>query len=176
MAAALKKKAAEVEDADVNIEKLFDEIAYIPGPGDPSWTKWNGIEFRANTPVKVPRAKTVQATTRQQMQLGDGTVVSRGVETRIPMAELAKENPCFSVNGVAPTPRKPPTARLPTDSNQYRSYATEWIGRSRTAAEMDTRWEGESELRTRCGVDERDLQHIRPFFDARHDDLAQATE
>lgn len=157
--------------SDAEARETHDVVIYRPGRQDSGWTKMNGVEFHAGKEVKIPRSKTVSATIRQQMQLQDGSIVSRGVETRIPMIELLTGNPLFCVNGVEPVPRKKMRARVPTDSNSYKPYAIEWIGRAESAVELDARWRGEQELRERIGVDEHDLQYILPFYEIRHEML-----
>lgn len=170
MAAQQKRKQAETveEDAPVSdMSKLFDEVTYVPGHGDRPVTKWNGIEFRANVAVRIPRNKCVMAPVKQESQLPDGSIVTRAIERRIPMVELARGNPVFMVNGVKPKKREGLDVRLPVDANSYRSYAIRWIAGCNLADEMIDRWNGEQKLRDRCGVDAQDLHHILPFFEAR---------
>lgn len=157
--------------SDKEAKDLVDTYIYRPGRQDRGWTKMNGIEFHAGKEVKIPRTKCVVATVRQLMHLVDGSVVSRGVETRIPMFDLLSGNPAFCVNGVEPTPRAKLKSRAPVDPNTYRSYAIEWIGRAQSAVELESRWRGEEQLRERIGVDEHELQHIMPFYEIRHDVL-----
>jgi hypothetical protein len=80
--------------------KEADTITYVPGPGDPPTTTWNTIEFQAGIPVAVDQ--TIRVPIRQMHQNPDGTVTTRAVEQSVPMTELARGNPKFSVNGEKP--------------------------------------------------------------------------
>lgn len=172
--APIPKGARIITDAEA--KGLTDTYIYRPGKMDNGWTKMNGVEFHAGKEVKIPRSKCVSATVRQQMQLVDGSVVSRGIETQIPMYELLKTNPLFCVNGVEPTPRAKQRSRAPVDPTTYRAYSIEWIGRAESAVELESRWRGEQQLRDKIGVDEAELQHIMPFYEIRHDVLKGEVE
>jgi hypothetical protein len=148
--------------------KSYDEITYIPGPHDPSITRVNGITFRANVPVKVPHDKTVQVPLVKSHEHQDGSITTKAYETRIRMAVQLADNPCFSINGKPPRPRKKAEAKMPATPEQYKNYATHWIAESDDAAAMDARWEGEEHLRTLCGVTESDIATIMMFFNAKH--------
>lgn len=148
--------------------KDYDEIAYIPIDGDPVRTKWNGIDFKAHIPVRVPKTSCVSVPMPTEIIAADGTRTTRHTEKKIPMAELAKNNPIFSVNGKEPIKRKVGSTTVPTDSDQYRSYCIAWIAASSSQSEMDARWTAEGELRKQCGCDDKDIAFLRPFFEARH--------
>jgi hypothetical protein len=155
-----------------------DEITYLPGDGDPPFTECYGIKFPAHVPVKVKGTQTVEGSLPIRTKVDgrwidgimqpDGTLQTRHVARRIPAVVLAKRNPGFSVNGAPPFPRKYGSARLPTDSEQYRGYATRWINEATDAATMDMRWVGEAALRAQCGCTASDEEWLRPFFEARH--------
>jgi hypothetical protein len=171
-----------IEDAIAAVRPdQIDEITYLPGPNDPSFTVWNGVKFPAHVPVKVKGSQTVEAPLPIRTKVDgkwidgimqpDGTLQTRHVARRIPMVVLAKRNPFLSVNGAPPPQRKTGVARLPTDPDQYRGYATRWISEATDAATMDARWAGEQALREQCGCTESDEQWLRPFFDARHEQV-----
>jgi len=156
----------------------YDEITYLPGDGDPPRTRWNGVEFKAHIPVKVLRTQVVSVpmpiqTKGQDGELingivqPDGSIQTRHVERKVPMVELAKNNPAFSVNGETPAKRKMGTAKVPTDSDEYRGYCIAWVAASTNQLEMDARWNAEQDLRDKCGCDDRDIGYLRPFFEAR---------
>jgi hypothetical protein len=107
--------------------------------------------------------------------LADGTVQSRNVETKVSLVELARGNPAFSVDG-ARAERKVATASVPTSNDDYRGYCIAWIADSTDAAVMDKRWEAEAELREQCGVEEKDLAYLRPFFEAQRGRCRNAAE
>lgn len=155
-------------------KKDYDEITYIPGEGDPIRTKWNGFEFRAHLPVQVPHKATVLVPMPLEMTAADGSRITRHVEKRVPMADLARGNPAFSVNGETPAKRRLGTARVPTNSDEYRGYCISWIAASTKPADMDARWEAEQELREVCGCDDNDIAYLRPFFEARHEQTKAA--
>lgn len=148
-------------------QREHDEITYIPCEGDPARTKWNGYEFKAHIPVNVPRSACVLVPMPIDVIASDGTRTTRHIEKRIPMAELAKGNPTFSVNGETPAKRKMGTARVPTNSDEYRGYCISWVAASTEASAMDARWDAEADLREKCGCEDKDIAYVRPFFEAR---------
>lgn len=149
------------------------EVTYIPDDGDPNKVVWNGIEFRANVPVTISHSKMVSSLTRVESKGPEGELRSRGVEGTIAMVELARKNPSFSVDGEQ-AQRRAATQRLPTDSDQYRGYALRWIRESTSLSQLNERWDGEHELRERCGFEKKDEAYLRPFLDARKEQVGAA--
>jgi hypothetical protein len=119
---APKRERANEQQKLVDVE--VDEITYIPEEGDPIRVHWNGIEFKAHMPTKVSRKHAYGVPMRTQHTLADGTIVTKHIEKRVTMVELAKGNPKFSVNGEAPAKKREGKSRVPTDSDEYRGYAT----------------------------------------------------
>ncbi len=153
--------------------KTTAEVTYIPDDGDPNKVTWAGMEFRANVPVSVPLNKTISIPMRKEHYLADGTLQSRGVETKVSIVDLAKGNPSFSVDGNR-SERKVASARLPADADQYRGYALRWIRESTSLAQLNERWAGEEELRSRCGCEKKDENYLMPFFTARQEQVKEA--
>lgn len=149
------------------------EVTYIPGDGDPIKTKVHGVEFRGNVPVSIRFDKMVETLTRKETKGPEGETRSRGVESKISLVELLRGNRCFSVDGVQPE-YKEGSQRLPTDADQYRGYAMGWIRESNTLRQLDQRWEGEERLREKCGLEAKDENYLRPFLEARRDQLREA--
>ena len=172
---AAKKQAAvltQVESDPETPNRDYDTIIYRPGAQDPPFTRVNGITFQANVAVNVPRTKTVEQLIVITRENDDGQILSRGVPRRITMAKQLEDNPCFEVNGKPPRPRKKADLRVPSTASGYRSYATRWIAESDDPAAMDARWEAEAQLRMNCNVDDTDVAHIMPFFEARHSQVS----
>jgi hypothetical protein len=152
----------------------YDEIKYLPGPGDPVFTEvgmtdgrsGTGVKFSANVAVQVSKKTTVLVPLRKEITLADGSVVTRAVETRIPLVEILRFNPSFCVNGEQPV-KQAAKARVPTDPDQYRGYAIDWIANCTDANALEKQWAGEAHLRETLGVNERELAYISPFFEAR---------
>jgi hypothetical protein len=118
---APKRERASKQQKLVDVE--VDEITYIPEEGDPIWARWNGIEFKAHVPVKLSRKHAYDVPMPTQHTLADGTIVTKHVEKRVSMVEIAKGNPKFSVNGEAPAKKREDESRVPTNSEEYRGYA-----------------------------------------------------
>ena len=148
-------------------------VAYIPGDGDPNKVVWNGVEFRANVAIELPSTKTVRVSVRKEYQTPEGDLRSRSVDQFIPMIELAKGNPSFSVDGVQ-SARRMGSARLPVDNDQYRGYALAWIRDATSLSQLTQRWDAEESLRDRCGCDTKDIQWLRPFLEARREEVREA--
>lgn len=101
----------------------------------------------------------------------DGTIQTRHVEKRVPMAELARNNPHFMVNGKQADKPAPKKIRLPESPDEYRGYALRWIADSTELSAMQVRWDAEQALRDRCGVNDADVAYIMPFFEAKREGL-----
>jgi hypothetical protein len=104
----------------------------------------------------------------------DGTVQTRKVEKPMPMADLAKGNVRFSVNGAPPPVEKKGTARLPTDANQYRGFAMNWMMNAADLETLNARWNNEARLREGCGIASDDLAFLMPFLEMRREQLRPA--
>jgi len=165
---------ADIQQKDAKSNQPVDDITYIPGEGDPAKVKWNGLEFKAHIPIKVSRSHTVLVPLPVEVTAPDGSRLTRHVEKRVPMVELAKNNPSFSVNGETPIARKMGTQRVPTNSDEDRGYCIAWIAASTAASAMNARWEAEAELRAKCGCDDRDIAYLMPFFHARLEETKAA--
>src|SRR5437899_475089 len=160
--AKAKEAAAPAAAETPVVENATDEITYIPGEGDPAKTTWNGVTFHANKPVKVSRRHTVLVPMRQEFSAPDGSIISRAIEKRIPMVELAKGNPFFSVNGKEPAKRIEGKARVPDTPETYRGYAMAWIAEATSDRSIDARWAAEAGLREKCGVNDADIAWLMP--------------
>jgi len=171
-------KSGEIAKAsDKEIRGLMDtlkataEIVYVDEDG-PSKTKCWGIDFKLNVPVQVPLSATVECLTRKESVGPEGEIRSRGVPGRISVVELARGNSGFMVDGVR-AERRLGSQRLPTDADQYRGYAMGWIRETNTPRQLEQRWEGEANLREKCGCEQKDENYLRPFLDAKRDQLKE---
>lgn len=158
---------------DKPTKKTTAELIYHPEEGDPAKTMWGGIRFLANVPTPVALTHCITVPIRKETVLPDGTMQSKNVETRVSLVELARNNPHFSVDGER-AQRKTASARQPTDPDTYRGYAVGWISTSTSAREMDARWEAEASLRDKCGLEQRDIAWLMPFFEANRERAAEA--
>lgn len=184
MAAKAKRKDEVIEQTVADDENRMpvqktdqetDEITYLPEEGDPVRVKWAGLEFKAHVPTKVSRKHVVLTLQRIQSELPDGSIVSRAVEKRTPLAELAKGNCRFMVNGVPPAERETGRVATPDNSDEYRGYCMRWVAASTAPSAMDARWQAEEMLREKCGCNDHDIAYLRPFFEARHEALGGGT-
>jgi hypothetical protein len=157
-------------------DREIDEITYLPEDGDPVRVKWNGTEFKAHVPVKISRKHTVLVPIRQERELPDGNIVSRAIERRVPMVELAMGNCRFMVNGIPPQQRNKATIITPETSEDYRGHALKWIMASSSTSVMDARWAAEEALRNKCGCDDKDIAYVRRIFEARIEALAESSD
>jgi hypothetical protein len=163
--------AGEVNAAKATRPKTTADVIYHPDDGDPVRVKWGGLEFKAYVAVRVPLTHSISVPLKKEHVLADGTVQTRNIETKVSLVELARGNPSFSVDGVRAS-KKIAAERVPTDSDEYRSYCISWIASSTDAHTMDVRWDAEDALREQCGVDGRDIAYLRPFFEATRGKLA----
>ncbi len=171
-----EKSEEETDDGKPKLgrprKKDTAEITYVDEDGPSRTTCW-GIEFKLNVPVQVPLSKTVESLTRKETAGPEGEIRSRGVAGRISVVELARGNAGFMVDGIR-AERKLGSQRLPTDADGYRGYAMTWIRESNTLRQLEQRWEGEAPLREKCGLEAKDENYLRPFLEARRDQLKEA--
>jgi hypothetical protein len=133
--------AALAERARAEQDEL-PTITYTPiHPGDPADTLWNRHRFRANIPVKVRD-------------------VAQGL-TAAQMIEAAKGNPWFLVEGEEQAKTRP---TVPETPEQYRMHAVAWIRTATASRDMASKWRGEEELRTECGVSDDDVEYIQSIY------------
>jgi len=146
-----------------------DTITYIPEPGMPNVHEQYGVpvKFPANVPVKVKRSITVQQLHKVETTMNDGTIVTRSVEKRVPLAEVLKGNHSFSING-APPPKKVAAFRnLPTTPDAYRGHAIAWVAKVEDLSTLDALWAAEQELRDSVGFTDADMGSLGGFLEAR---------
>lgn len=127
-------------------------ITYIPQPGDPTETMWNGHKFVANVarPVKNEHEAMIQQ---------------------------AKDNPWFHVKGHDKAKQADhSTPKLPKDSDAYRRWAVAWFKTVKSADEMKERWTSEEELRQACGVGSDDLEYLDKLYMPRLAELEKAKD
>ena len=154
-------------------------VTYVPQEnGDPIFTVFAGLEFRAGEPVEVPATATIeQLIVEKTLHAASGEMRSKGVEKRTPILDMVKANPYFRVEGHEPPPRKPAgRPRMPRTAEEYKGFAMEWFARMEDHRKLAQRWEAEEELRTGLGVhdDSEIVSYLRPFFDARFHELKKA--
>lgn len=177
---AAKAKATDVASESVQEalhkphETQADDITYVPGPDDRAHTEFAGIRFVAGVPQRVPRSKTVLVPLPRETTTVEGAVVTRHVEQRVPVVDLLKTNPFFSINGKPPPLRMEGKSRLPQDPDHYRKWAMEWIHKAISLVELETRWAGEAALREKCGVSDTELNFISPFLEMKLEQLRSA--
>lgn len=172
------KTAADPGDAEQKAPrgrppgKTTAEVTYVDEDG-PSKTTVHGVPFRLNVPVTIPLNKMVEQLIRVESKGPEGETRSRGVERPSSLVELLRGNSGFMVDGVR-AERKVGSQRLPIDADGYRGYAMAWIRESNTLRQLEQRWEGEANLREKCGCEQKDENYLRPFLDARRDQLKEA--
>lgn len=150
--------AAKSEPAKPDREPVSVMVTYVPQPGDPAETMWNGHRFVANVPRPVKH---------------------------VAMIEQAKSNPWFEVEGHDKSGDADPG--MPKDSDGYRRHAVDWFkatdwyskrddqGRPMpNSKEFEDRWESEEKLREACGVGGDDLEYLDKLYTPRLAELKKA--
>lgn len=153
---------AQQPKAAVKATPPSTNITYVPQPGDPASTVWNGYTFHANKPTAVPNHEEK-------------------------MLSQAKTNPWFNVEGHDPAAPAADDSH-PTDSDGYRRYAVAWFkandwyrGRPTPDAavgpnskEFEKRWESEEALRASVGVGTDDIEYLNKLYVPRLAELKKA--
>jgi len=141
------------------------QVIYHPDGSDPSETMVHGVRFRAGVAVPISSAQTALVPITDKVER-DGIVCNRTVERRIPLVDLLRRNPFFSVDGER-AERVRPGSQIPTSPDSYRGYAIIWIAASNSASGIRHRWAAEEALRMRCGCQAEDIAYISPFLEMR---------
>jgi hypothetical protein len=153
------------------------KVTYVPpddGQHHPSSLTWNGVTFQANMPVDLDPVKHAYDIDEAERSVDPVTqrLLLKTVTRRVTMAEVAKTNPFFVVEGEPQAvARKPGRPARPKTSEDYRAHALAWIASIDDPDELAERWNTEETLRERCGVGEDDVSYLRPLFEARHLEL-----
>ena len=119
-------------------------VTYIPRAGDPETTKWRGVEFPANVPVRVTDESHIAA---------------------------ARSNSYFRVGNEInkDTPNGPPT-----DGMGYRGHVVGWIGAVTTIDQLVSRWAADRDLRAKCDVGLDDIQYLGTLIEPKIRVMRQA--
>jgi hypothetical protein len=120
-------KAATPAAAPARASKRTVSVTYLADKiGDPPFTKWNGILFKANVPVELNpdnEAHYIAQLLPRQIPGQNGETLTKHVEQKMFMGELAKNNPSFEVDGVRARAKKntrvvPPPGAEWTDAHE----------------------------------------------------------
>jgi hypothetical protein len=157
------------------------KVTYTPPtdePGHPASVTWNGVTFMANVPIDLDddkHAYLVPIPEKYYHQETD-TWRTKTVEKRVAMAEMARTNRFFTVDGT-PAKRAAGRPRKPRTAAEYHAHAINWITTAEDSGELAERWEAEEDLRGECEVGEEELaSKLRPLFDAKFHELKKAEE
>lgn len=111
-----------------------EELTYLPGPGDPPTTKWRGVEFKANIPVRVTVAEHIEA---------------------------ARTNRFFRVGKGDPNK---PAGHNPNDgpktAMEYRAHVVAWIKTCNSVEDLVKHWSDDRVLRQTCEVGDDDIKWL----------------
>jgi hypothetical protein len=110
-------------------------VTYVPiDIGDPHMTRWNGVAFKANVPVELdpdnPDHYVIQLLPKT-FPGTNGEVLTKHVEAKVFMGDMARTNPGFEVDGKkirrkVSTRKVPPPGAEWTDAHEGQlSYSDE---------------------------------------------------
>jgi hypothetical protein len=105
-------------------------VMYCPSPGDPIKTKWRGVEFNANVPVRIFDAEHIEA---------------------------ARGNRQFSVGNKGPDDDNPGP---PTTAMEYRGHVVDWLKTISTVDQFVAEWARDRTLRMACEVGVDDVNYL----------------
>jgi len=144
------------------------KVTYCPiENGDPHTTTVGGVAFRANVPVNIAADRPVLALLRKEKEQEDGALRTQGIETKVRLIDLLKNNPWFEVEGFPrATRRRASSSAGPNNAAEYRGYVLRWIAAAKTSEQLEARWKDEEDMRTRCGISDADVDGIMCFYEA----------
>ena len=105
-------------------------ITYVPRFGHSETTKWRGVEFTANVPVRITDESHIEA---------------------------ARANSFYRVGNEI---RKDVPNGPPADAMEYRGHVMGWIGGVTTIEQLVTHWAADRDLRTKLEVGYDDIQYL----------------
>jgi hypothetical protein len=107
-----------------------EDITYLPGEGDPHTVKWRGVEFKANTPIRVTNKEHIAA---------------------------ARGNRSFRVGNDVLAHAQQST---PTTAMEYRAWVVGWLQAASTVDSVARRWSADTPLRAACEVGHDDIAYL----------------
>ncbi len=151
------------------------KLTYKPGPHSPVTTTFHGLTLEANIPIELTDADVAEIDVVDLIPNDDGLVRSRTVKKRIPLLELAKNNPSGELLVEGHEARKPGRPPVPKTAEQYKAWATRWIGECLDHEVLESRWKKEAALRVACQADgEAISRELNALFSRRHAELKRA--
>jgi hypothetical protein len=107
-----------------------EDVTYCPGRDDPHVTKWRGVEFKANVPMRVTNAEMIDAARLNRFfRVGNETNIN--------------------------TPHAPPTTAM-----AYRGWVLDWVKEVETIDQLVTHWAADRALRSSCEVGQDDISFL----------------
>jgi hypothetical protein len=154
------------------------KVTYTPlENGDPIETSFGGFSFTAGKPVDIPDSATIDTIERVVKLDAEGNEIGKGMAKKVKIVDRLRTNPYFLVEGSkqAPPPKKG-APRLPQTPEEYRGWAQNWFKTCETPTELHDRWQAEADMRERLSVHEDSdvVSFLRPFYEARFDELRKA--
>lgn len=105
-------------------------VVYQPGEGDPIKTRWRGVEFKANVPVRIFDLEHIDA---------------------------ARINKHFSVGGKNESGE---ASGPPTTAMEYRGHVIDWLRDVDTVDKLVIKWAADRQLRQECEVGQDDISYL----------------
>ena len=126
------------------IQEPGELVTYLPNDGDPTKTKWRGIEFHANIPVRITDESHIAS---------------------------ARGNPSFRVGNDGPTenPNHPPRNAM-----EYRGHVLKWVKDLDQVEHVVQHWAKDRILRAALEVGEDDIQFLGTIIEPKLSALRKA--
>lgn len=141
------------------MSKVVEQVTYVPGRDDPSYTKWCGHTFQANVAKEIKGDP--EGTTQEKLNAQ--------------LIESARNNPHFAVGGKQ---ARRSGAKTPKDAKGYLAYFVDWL-RDETfehPEELIARFARDRDLQAQCEVGADDFARIGELFMPRLADLTKAND
>lgn len=109
------------------------DVTYLPNEGDPHTTKWRGVEFKANLPVRLMDKDHIEA---------------------------ARTNRFFRVGLDEPPGSTRGYSGPPKTAMEYRGRVVAWIKTVETVDQVAAHWAADRALRAACEVGQDDISYL----------------
>lgn len=161
----MPRAARVIVEDDPVAEPVTETVTYVPGEGDPAYTKWAGQTFQANVPKEL--IGHADGTPQQKLNLHIIDSVKNG-------------NKSFTLGGQKP---KGKSTAAPKTADEYKSYFVDWLSKVntpdshiRSADALIARFAQDHQLQDACEVGADDFAYLGGLFMPRLHELAKGDE
>lgn len=123
-------RAAKAAAMATETAEMGEDVTYLSSEGGPNTTKWRGIEFKANIPVRLTDKSHIEAAR---------------------MSKFYRVGSARAGDVLSGTPKT---------AMEYRGYVVDWIKDCETVDQVAAHWASDRDLRSKCEVGQDDVSYL----------------